>query len=91
LPLGAQGIVVARDFNRIWRILNEIADGPSGRSGEPFVGMLRDMREELADLHRRLAGYDRRVRNLLRANDMCQRIGQIAGIGLVTAKHWSQR
>ena len=47
--------------------------------------MLRDMREELAELDTRLAGYNRRIKNLFRSNEMCQRIGQIEGIGPITA------
>ena len=47
--------------------------------------MLRDMREELAELDSRLAGYNWRIQDLFRANEMCQRIGQIEGVGPITA------
>ena len=83
--LGEPGIVVARDITRIRRRLGEIADDQSGNFGELFVDMLRDMREELAELDTRLAGYNRRIKNLFRSNEMCQRIGQIEGIGPITA------
>lgn len=83
--LGEHGVVVARDITRIRRTLGEIADDRSGSFGELFIEMLRDMRDELAELDRRLAVYNRRIKNLFRSNEMCQRIGQIEGIGPITA------
>ncbi|MEO9781054.1 MAG: IS110 family transposase [Sedimentitalea sp.] len=83
--LGEHGVVVPRDINRIRRTLCEIADGQSPGFGELFVDMLRDIREELAELDARLAGYNQRIKSLFRSNEMCQRIGQIEGIGPITA------
>ena len=83
--LGEHGVVVPRDINRIRSTLGEIADGPSGSFGELFVEMLRDIREELSELDARLAGYNQRIKSLFRSNEMCQRIGQIEGIGPITA------
>jgi len=83
--LGEHGVVVPRDINRIRRTLNEIVDGQSGGFGELFVDMLRDIRAELVELDTRLAGYNRRIKSLFRSNEMCQRIGQIEGIGPITA------
>ncbi|MAU52548.1 transposase [Roseovarius sp. MBR-154] len=83
--LGEHGVVVPRDINRIRRTLSEIADGQSGGFGGLFVEMLRDIREELAELDARLAGYNQRIKSLYRSNEMCQRISQIEGIGPITA------
>jgi len=83
--LGEHGVVVPRDINRIRRTLSEIADGRSGGFGGVFVEMLCDIREELAELDARLAGYHQRIKSLYRSNEMCQRIGQIEGIGPITA------
>ena len=83
--LGEHGVVVARDITRIRRALGEIADGPERAFGDIFIDMLRDMRDELAELDIRLAGYNRRIKNLFRSNEMCQRIGRIEGIGPITA------
>jgi transposase len=83
--LGEHGVVVPRDINRIRRTLSEIADSQSGGFGELFVEMLRDIRKELAELDARLANYNQRIKNLFRSNEMCQRIGQIEGIGPITA------
>ena len=83
--LGEHGVVMPHDINRIRHILSEIADGQSGGFGELFVEMLRDICEELAELDVRLAGYNRRIKSLFQSNEMCQRIGQIEGIGPITA------
>jgi len=83
--LGEHGVVVARDITRIRRALGEIADSHESEFGDIFIDMLRYMRDELAELDIRLAGYNRRIRNLFRSNEMCQRIGQIEGVGPITA------
>lgn len=83
--LGEHGVVVPRNINRIRHTLGEIADGQSGGFGGLFVEMLRDIREELAELDARLAGYNQRIKSLYRSNEMCQRISQIEGIGPITA------
>ena len=79
--LGEHGVVVARGITHIRRTLGEIADDQSGNFGELLVEIFRDMREDLAELDTRLADYTRRIKNLFRSNEMCQRIGQIEGIG----------
>lgn len=83
--LGEHGVVVARDITRIRRALGEIADSHESEFGDIFIDMLRDMRDELAELDSGLAGYNRRIKNLFRSNEMCQRIGQIEGVGPITA------
>jgi len=83
--LGEHGVVVARDITRIRRALGEIADSHESAFGDIFIDMLRDMRDELAELDIRLASYNRRIKNLFRSNEMCQRIGQIEGVGPITA------
>lgn len=83
--LGEHGVVVARDITRIRRALGKIADSNESGFGDIFVDMLRDMRDELGELDIRLAGYNRRIKNLFRSNEMCQRIGRIEGVGPITA------
>jgi len=83
--LGEHGVVVARDITRIRRALSEIADSNESGFGDIFIDMLRDMRDELGELDIRLAGYNRRIKNLFRSNEMCQRIGRIEGVGPITA------
>ena len=83
--LGEHGVVVARDITRIRRALGEIADSNESGFGDIFIDMLRDMRDELGELDIRLAGYNRRIKNLFRSNEMCQHIGRIEGVGPITA------
>src|SRR5262249_15781306 len=40
---------------------------------------------ELIELDRRIASCDRRIRELYRTSELCQRLGKIEGIGPVTA------
>lgn len=77
--------MMARDTNRLRRALGEIVNRQSGDLGGLFLEMLGDMRDELAELDARLATYNRRVRNLFRSNEICQRVGRIEGIGPITA------
>jgi transposase len=46
---------------------------------------MRELREELAELDARIAGYDRKIRELYRNSEICQRLGKVEGIGPVTA------
>ena len=41
--------------------------------------------EELTELDARIAGYDRKIRELYRNSEICQRLGKVEGIGPVTA------
>ena len=47
--------------------------------------LIGELQEELTELDRRIAGYDRKIRELYRNSEICQRLGKIEGIGPVTA------
>lgn len=85
--LAEHGVVIARDISRLRGALRQIADGSHVDDG--LTGMIRDLvrevREELAELDRRITSYNGRIRTLFRTNEACQRIGQIEGIGPITA------
>ncbi|WP_299751828.1 IS110 family transposase [uncultured Tateyamaria sp.] len=83
--LAEHGLVVARDISRIRRALAQIADGVDHILGALLVELARDVREELIELDQRIATYTKRIRELFRSNEMCQRIGRIEGIGPITA------
>jgi transposase len=83
--LSEHGIVIARDISRLRRALAEIA-GNGGDDLNDLVRMLiREVQVELIELDRRIAFYDRQVRELYRNSELCQRLGKIEGIGPVTA------
>ena len=83
--LAEHGVVIARDINRLRHALGRIADGAETDLNDMIRDLACDIREELDELDQRIATYNRRIRVLFRSNEACQRIGQIEGIGPVTA------
>lgn len=83
--LAEHGVVIPRDISRLRRGLGVIADGGNDGLDALVRDLVTDVKAELAELDRRIASYDRRLRDLFRANELCQRIGRIEGIGPVTA------
>ena len=47
--------------------------------------LMGELREELIELDARIGGYDRKIRELYRNSEICQRLGKVEGIGPVTA------
>jgi transposase len=83
--LAEHGIVIARDITQLRRGLAEIIAGCDDDLGELVRSLMWDLREELAELDRRIASYDRRIREIFRNSEACQRLGKIEGIGPITA------
>jgi transposase len=83
--LAEHGVVIPRDISCLRRGLGVIADGGSDGLDELLRDLVIDVKAELAELDGRIASYDRRLRDLFRSNELCQRIGRIEGIGPVTA------
>jgi transposase len=50
-----------------------------------FVRLWEELQEELIELDARIAGYDRKIRELYPNSEICQRLGKVEGIGPVTA------
>jgi transposase len=83
--LGEQGIVVARDIGNLRRALARIVGDDEYRALNPLVrALMGELREELTELDARIAGYDRKIRELCRNSEICQRLGKVEGIGPVT-------
>jgi transposase len=84
--LGEHGIVVAKDIGNLRRALARIAGDDEDRALNPLVrSLMRELQEELTELDARIAGYDRKIRELYRNSEICQRLGKVEGIGPVTA------
>ena len=83
--LAEHGVVIGRDISRLRRALSQIVEGADRNLGDLIQELASDIHQELVALDERISSYDRRIRNLFRTNEMCQRIGKIEGIGPITA------
>jgi len=79
------GVVVARNITALRRRLPEILDSEAGSLDAMTRSLIIDLREELADIDKRISAYDRRIKQLCSLNEACQRLCRIEGIGPVTA------
>jgi transposase len=83
--LSEHGVVIARDISQLRRSLAVIVgNGDDGLSGM-VRSLMRELQAEMAEIDGRIATYDRRIREIFRASEQCQRLGKIEGIGPVTA------
>lgn len=85
--LAEHGIAIPRDIFRLRSGLARIVEKENDAEGlGPLMQeLMHDAHEQLAELDRRIASYDRRLKTLFRTDEMCRRIGRIEGIGPVTA------
>src|SRR6516165_5623670 len=83
--LAEQGIVIARDIWRLRRALAEITGHATDDLNKLVRVLILETQAELMELDRRIASCDRRIRELYRTSELCQRLGEIEGIGPVTA------
>lgn len=77
------GIVIARNISQLRRHL-AVVIGADGLS-EMVRALMRELQGELTELDYRIAIYDRRIREIFRASEQCQRLRKIEGVGPVTA------
>lgn len=83
--LSEHGIVIARDIAQLRRGLAVIVGNINDGLSEMLRALMRELQEELSELDSRVAAYDRRIREIFRTNEQCQRLGKIEGVGPVTA------
>jgi transposase len=83
--LSEHGIVIARDIWRLRRALVEIAGNAPDDLNPLLRVLIMEAQGELIELDRRIASCDRRIQELYRTSELCQRLGKIEGIGPVTA------
>lgn len=83
--LAEHGIVIARDIGKLRRSLGDIVAGNEDGLNDLIRALIGELQMELAELDQRIASCDRRVRELYRSSDLCQRLGKIEGIGPLTA------
>ena len=83
--LSEHGIVIARDISQLRRGLAVIVGNDDEGLSEMIRSLMRELQAELSQLDVRIAVYDRKIRQIFRTNEQCQRLGKIEGIGPVTA------
>jgi transposase len=83
--LSEHGIVIARDIAQLRRGLADIIGSSDDGLSDLVRSLMRDLQLEMAELDARVTSYDRRIREIFRNSEQCQRLGKIEGIGPVTA------
>jgi len=83
--LSEHGIVIARDISQLRRGLAVIVGNNDDGLSDMVRSLMRELRAEMAELDNRIATYDRRIREIFRSSEQCQRLGKIEAIGPVTA------
>lgn len=83
--LSEHGIVIARDISQLRRSLAVIVENDDDGLCDMVRSLMRELRAQMAELDDCVANYDRRIREIFRTSEQCQRLGQLEGIGPVTA------
>ncbi|MBM5589017.1 IS110 family transposase, partial [Burkholderia pseudomallei] len=83
--LAERGIVFAQSITRARREIPVIVADTSNALTPLAREMLADLMDQLRELDRRIAGFDRRIDLVFKASETCQRIAQIEGVGPKTA------
>jgi transposase len=83
--LSEHGIVIARDISQLRRSLAVIVGNDDDGLSGMIRSLMRELQAEMAEIDDRIATYDRRIREIFRSSEQCQRLGKIEGIGPVTA------
>jgi transposase len=83
--LGEHGVVVAQAIGNLRRALPPIIDDEANGLNSIVRALIGELREELSDLDGRITIYDRKIINLYRMSEACQRLGEVEGIGPITA------
>jgi transposase len=79
--LSEHGIVIARDIWRLRRALGELTGNPPADLNALVGVLVMEAQAELIELDRRIASCDRRIRELYRTSELCQKLGEIEGVG----------
>jgi transposase len=83
--LSEYGIEIAQHLSQVRRVLPALIDPGEDRLSGAARSLFAGLYEELCELDRRIGELDETVVRAFRADDLCQRIGEVEGIGPVTA------
>ena len=83
--LGEYGLVVAKGVHRIRRSLPELLE--DAENGLSFQGreIFYELYQQLIWLDERIGVFDKKIEQVFRSNEACQRLGQMEGIGPLIA------
>ena len=79
--LAEYGIVVAKGVGHVRRTLPTILEDAENRLPDLFRELLGELYEELQRFDERISGYDRRINDIFREREECQRIAVLEGLG----------
>ena len=83
--LAEHGIVIARNIAKLRQNITYMTEGDGNGLSSLVRALVGELKAELAELDQRIAAYDRRIRELYRNNELCQRLGKIEGVGPLSA------
>jgi transposase len=83
--LGEHGVVIPQEIGNLRRGLPRVIDEETNGLTGMMRELIGELREELSDLDDRITIYDRKISELYRTSEACQRLGMIEGIGPITA------
>lgn len=83
--LGEYGIVIPKQLNQVRNCLVELVEDGEERLSSCAKSLFQSLYEELCSLDERIASMENRINEAFRGNDLCRRIGEVEGIGPITA------
>ena len=83
--LSEYGITVAQHACNIRKKLPEILEDESNELTPISRGLFTDLYDQLMQIDKKITEYEEKLRYIFKNNEICQRLAQLEGIGLLTA------
>ncbi len=83
--LGEYGVCIVQGISRLKNDLPMILEDAENELTDETRDLMNDLREEFLMLEERIDQYDKKILDRFKASEECQRMGEIEGIGVVTA------
>lgn len=83
--LAERGLVIAKSPAAFHRAMPGVLAAEDGEISADCRGLLIDALEQLQAIERRVDAADARIKQLMASNELCRRIGEIEGVGPLTA------
>lgn len=79
------GLITRKGAGALQRAIPLWLEDASNELGWLGRELINELRQELAALDERIAGYDQRLENVAQTDPLCQRLMQARGVGVITA------